>query len=277
MPKSKKTPESELDSAFVNLTPVPDFPETQAEKGVASEVKDIPIKERPPMWSPAWSDYVLGHFQDSEFFDGRPNVAGLRRVTEELLGPITRSEGKVRLVTASVVKSDGIVISRNYWVGTHTVEIRFEDDEEKAYDTRVFTEVANKNSSNMESEFLSQWGPESASTAAESRALRKALKLQGVISAEETTPEGLKDPEGGGEEDPEKITKTLINTLRILADRNKIDLMKYINYDFLNKVVGDRFKTIEEVDYVDAKKMFIFLSECQRDNMKIPELVKKEK
>ena len=48
--------------------------------------------DKPNMSSPEWSDYVLGHFEEDELWEGHPTASGLRRVTELLMGPITQND-----------------------------------------------------------------------------------------------------------------------------------------------------------------------------------------
>ena len=45
----------------------------------------------PAYGSEKWHDYVMSKFHKTELFDGNPVCAGLRRVTEELLGTIVVS------------------------------------------------------------------------------------------------------------------------------------------------------------------------------------------
>ena len=47
--------------------------------------------EAPDYLSPEWDAYVMSQFEPNELIDGYPNVAGLRRVAELLLGPILES------------------------------------------------------------------------------------------------------------------------------------------------------------------------------------------
>ena len=46
----------------------------------------------PDYLSPEWSDFVLSQFNKDELSDGAPNVHGLRRVAQLLLGPIVSAK-----------------------------------------------------------------------------------------------------------------------------------------------------------------------------------------
>jgi hypothetical protein len=46
----------------------------------------------PNMLSPEWNDYVLQFFTEKELIDGNPLTAGLRRVSEILIGEIISSK-----------------------------------------------------------------------------------------------------------------------------------------------------------------------------------------
>ena len=83
---------------------------------------------KPDYCSPEWNDYVMSHFQDNELIDGNPLTAGLRRVSELLIGVIVDSKP----TQIFPVQGDG--------VGRATVayEVTFKTDEgNKTYDRVV--------------------------------------------------------------------------------------------------------------------------------------------
>ena len=64
------------------------------------EVDDVVLQEEydatmdpeaPPYNSREWSDYVMTKFDKSELIDGNPICAGLRRVSETMLGTVVES------------------------------------------------------------------------------------------------------------------------------------------------------------------------------------------
>ena len=66
--------------------------ELQTPSNTETKVKDIIMDESAPsVTSPEWNEYVLGLFDPSELFDGRPTCAGLRRVSELVLGQVISS------------------------------------------------------------------------------------------------------------------------------------------------------------------------------------------
>ena len=67
--------------------------ELQTPMNTDTTVKDVIMEEgAPSITSPEWNDYILELFADNELFDGRPTCAGLRRVSELVLGQIVSSK-----------------------------------------------------------------------------------------------------------------------------------------------------------------------------------------
>ncbi len=65
--------------------------ELETPSNTDTKVKDVIMDDAPDITSPKWNDYVLELFADNELFDGRPTCAGLRRVSELVLGQIVSS------------------------------------------------------------------------------------------------------------------------------------------------------------------------------------------
>lgn len=116
--------------------------------------------------SPGWSDYVMSHFHESELFDGRPTVAGLRRVAALLVGKIILSVP----VREHIFAGNGR--SAVAW------SVQFEDGS-------TFGDVADCSSENTDDMYV-PFALATAATRAEGRALRKALNLR-TVAAEEVT------------------------------------------------------------------------------------------
>ncbi len=72
-----------MDELFEGLETVQD---------VDTRVKNV-VQEAgsPSPTSPDWNEYVLGLFEPTEMYDGRPLCHGLRRVAELLMGRIVSS------------------------------------------------------------------------------------------------------------------------------------------------------------------------------------------
>mgnify|MGYP007029088749 FL=1 len=118
---------------------------------------------------PEWNDYVLGHFEDNELFEGMPLCSGLRRVAELLMGRIVFS-GPVQVFPPS----GGNEIGRS----TVIWKVEFADGS-------AFCDVADSWEGNTDDTFC-VYNTATAATRAEGRALRKALRLR-VVAAEEVT------------------------------------------------------------------------------------------
>lgn len=141
----------------------------QTATNVDTRVKDKIIMEGPTPTSPEWNDYVLGLFDVSELYEGRPLCAGLRRVAELLLGRIISSRP-----TQVFPPSSGDQIGR----ATVVWEVVFEDGS-------LFSDVADCWEGNTDDAFC-VFNTATAATRAEGRALRKALRLK-TVAAEEMT------------------------------------------------------------------------------------------
>ena len=134
-----------------------------------TKTKDVIQSDIPSMLSAEWHDYAMGLFHESEMIDGHPLVAGLRRVAEVVLGPIVFS-GPTQVFP----------VQREDHHGRATVVFTVEFANGMRY-----AEVADSWEGNTDDMFCA-FAVAIASTRAEARALRKALKIKGV-AAEELT------------------------------------------------------------------------------------------
>lgn len=141
----------------------------QTPENVNTKVKNRIVMDGPSPTSPDWNDYVLGLFDSSELYEGRPLCAGLRRIAELLLGRIVSSRP-----TQVFPPSGGDQIGR----ATVVWEIVFEDGS-------LFSDVADCWEGNTDDAFC-VFNTATAATRAEGRALRKALRLK-TVAAEEMT------------------------------------------------------------------------------------------
>lgn len=141
----------------------------QTPENVDTRVKDKIVMEGPTPTSPEWNDYVLGLFDESELYEGRPLCAGLRRVAELLLGRIVSSRPKQVFPPMS---GDQIGRATVIW------EVVFADGS-------LFSDVADCWEGNTDDAFC-VFNTATAATRAEGRALRKALRLK-TVAAEEMT------------------------------------------------------------------------------------------
>lgn len=143
--------------------------ELKTQSNTDTSVKNVVLEDAPSMLSPEWHDYAMTLFEENELVNGHPLVAGLRRVCELVLGPMT--------------------FSGPTWVKPT------ERDDHHGRATVIFTvefangircaEVADSWEGNTDDTFCA-FAVAIASTRAEARALRKVLKIRGV-AAEELT------------------------------------------------------------------------------------------
>jgi hypothetical protein len=144
----------------------------QTPSNTDTKVKNIvsqDLPDAPSMLSHEWHDYAMTLFHESEMVGGHPLVAGLRRVSELVLGPIVFS-GPTTVFP----------VQRDDHHGRATVVFTVEFSNGMSY-----AEVADSWEGNTDDTFCA-YAVAIASTRAEARALRKALKIKGV-AAEELT------------------------------------------------------------------------------------------
>ena len=235
--------------------------ELQTSENTDTSVEDIIVDEdAPSMLSPEWSKYVLSLFDGSELIDGNPLVAGLRRVAEIVLGPVIFS-GPTQVFPAQ----------RDDHHGRATVVFTVEFENGMRY-----SEVADVWEGNTDDMFCA-YAVATASTRAEGRALRKALKIRGV-AAEEIT---------------RKNTAEIVRTASQTAsnestdgDFNESARMSEAQHNFidvkcrqLNVSGKDLFKQIFQADAGRkvskkvASDIIDQLNEYQRDKTSIPESI----
>jgi hypothetical protein len=80
--------------------------ELQTPDNTVAGVSDVIDDNVPSIVSPEWNDHVMSLFESNELIEGRPIVAGLRRVAEMMIGDIT-SSGPVQVFPPSDDKSIG--------------------------------------------------------------------------------------------------------------------------------------------------------------------------
>jgi hypothetical protein len=118
----------------------------------------------PAMSSPEWSDWVLSQLTKDEMYDGKPTCDGLRRVAIMVFGPMDILPPKVHAI--------------NEQYAALTVTLR--------WPKREVSGSAEVHVNNTDAPF-SQYPLGSGETRAQSRALRFALNLRKVVTAEEVS------------------------------------------------------------------------------------------
>lgn len=204
-----------------------------------------------------WSDYVLDHFEDSELVDGKPLVHGLRRVAELLIGKIMES-GPTQVFPATDVDHHGRA--------TVVYRVIFDNG-------MVFSDVADVWEGNTDDMFC-VFPVAMASTRAETRALRKALKLRGSSAEEMTSKDTAKivreiskkaspATNKGEYSDASSITDAQFNFINSKCKQMDIDGEVYFKKEFNEDVSRKITKKL-------ASSMIDRLNEYQQD-VEIPE------
>lgn len=220
-----------------------------------TSVKNVVVSDAPSMLSPEWHDYAMGLFVESELVDGHPLVAGLRRVAELVLGPIMYS-GPTQVFP----------VQRDDHHGRATVVFTVEFENGMRY-----AEVADSWEGNTDDTFCA-YAVAIASTRAEARALRKALKIKGV-AAEELT-----------KKDTAKIVRDISSTKNASeGEYNDQDRMSDAQYNFIDvkckqlNIDGEKLFAHFSVDSGKkvskkvASEIIDSLNDYQRDKSSIPQ------
>ena len=243
--------------------------ETQEETATTEETVTIEEKigeseNRPSMFSDEWNEFVMAHFHRNELMDGNPICAGLRRVAEYLLGDIVES-GPEQVFPAT----DGSSPDRA------TVVFKVVFDWMNTGQQRVFKEVADVWHGNTDDLFCAH-PVATASTRAEGRALRKALKLR-CLAAEELAKKDIvsivresvkKTPTSGEYEAGKTISSQQIQFIDNKCSTLDIDALAFINMG------NSSFANVGEVTKDSAKKMIKVLNNYQNDSGEIPDNIK---
>ena len=239
-----------------------DIEDTEVEVGTKNEVREV----TPLYGSKEWHDWIMAKFEPGELFDGNPTCAGLRRVVEEVLGSIVVSRPS-QVFPATCI--DG--------PGRATVVFEVVIDWQDTGKLRTYSEVADVWHGNTDDLFCAH-PVATASTRAEGRALRKALKIR-CLAAEELArkkdiesivKESVAAKRNTREVDGEwqgdlSITAAQANFIDTKCKQLDIDVMEFVNSG--NEV----YSNIDEVTKETASKMLGVLKSYQNKKKTIPE------
>lgn len=221
-----------------------------------TSVKNVLLTDAPSMLSKEWHDYAMTLFHESEMVDGHPLVAGLRRVSEVVLGPIVFS-GPTQVFP----------VQREDHHGRATVVFTVEFANGMRY-----AEVADSWEGNTDDTFCA-FAVAIASTRAEARALRKALKIRGVAAEELTKKDtakivreisSTKSTTDGDFDNDSRMSDAQLNFIDIKCKQLNINGTKLLNDEFsvnLNKKITKKVAS----DIIDK------LNDYQRDKTTVPE------
>lgn len=213
----------------------------------------------PEITDPSWHEYVMGNFQEDELIDGKPVVAGLRRVVQLLVGKIVSSFPQ----TVIPPKQDDSI-------GRATVSWLLTLD-----NGQTFGDVASSWDGNTDQMFAI-YVVETAATRAEARALRKALGLK-IVSADEIA-ENIKPAEvvkrlsktlaTEGEYDEQgRMTDAQANFINVKAKKLNINVAEFFSHEFNASVTKKISKKI-------ASNAIDKLNEYQQNAGDIPDNIK---
>ena len=234
--------------------------ELQTPENTDVSVKDVVSEDIPHITSIEWNDYVMTLFEENELIEKRPISAGLRRVSELVLGRIV-SSGPTQVFPP---KDDtGIGRATVVW------KVEFEDG-------TMFSDVADCWEGNTDDTYCA-YAVATAATRAEGRALRKALRLR-TVAAEETTKKNTAsivrgisqsksmDNTQGEYEDQSRMTDAQANFIDVKCRQLNVDGAKLFKEVF-------NISTGRKVTKQQASNAIEKLNDFQRVSGDIPESI----
>tara|TARA_R110002110_G_scaffold16785_6_gene72241 strand:+ start:927 stop:1700 length:774 start_codon:yes stop_codon:yes gene_type:complete len=236
------------------------FETVELETPIDRDTKTIDVVDdgTPSVTDPGWNDYVMSKFIDKELYDGNPLVHGLRRVAELVIGPIVRS-GPTQVFPPQ--RDD------HHGRATVVFTVEFENG-------MIYSEVADCWEGNTDDMFCA-YAIATASTRAEGRALRKALRIRAVAAEEMTKKDtakivrdlsAKKEVSDGGYDDSSRMSDAQHNFIdvkcRQLGVNGALLFTTVFNVDNNRKIT----KKVAS-DIIDT------LNEYQRDKTTIPEAI----
>lgn len=221
-------------------------------------MEDLTVVEEPRYNSIEWPDFVLSKLHSDELDpQGFPLLAGLRRLTEDLLGEITFS-GPIEIdysleggYHASCIYEIRILWKRD-------TEAYVRENDFYSPPLKIFRAAADSFEGNTDSPW-DRYATTIAESRAEARAYRKALGLK-VVSKEEVSDKVTRDMKFGN-----GITPTQLSLIKI-----KIKALG-LREDFSKHVVG---KDLNKCTSEDGAKLIRKINEYQGNIDAIPEEVK---
>jgi hypothetical protein len=224
-----------------------------------------------------WHNYVMGLFDESELYDGMPLVAGLRRVSQLVLGPIVSSRPVQVFAPTDIAHMGRATV-------VYEVQFQKQKPEEKVKkgeavatlsswgdNVLTFADVADCFEGNAD-DLVALHPAATASTRAEARALRKALGLT-CVSAEELTRNKdivkeyktkVGEPTDGSMKTNDGLSVNQKKCIGVICDKIKVDPVKMANH-----LVG---KEVEALTKGEASKVIDSLSKMQNGELEIPKL-----
>lgn len=221
-----------------------------------TSIKNVIDDNCPSMLSKEWHDYAMTLFDVSELVDGHPLVAGLRRVSELVLG---------RIVFSGPTQVFPVQRDDHHGRATVVFTIKFENGS-------TYSEVADSWEGNTDDMFCA-YAVAIASTRAEARALRKALKIKGIAAEELTKKDTAKivreisnstATSDGDFDNQSRMSDAQLNFIDIKCKQLNIDGAKLLKDEF-NSTLDKKITKKIASDVIDK------LNDFQRDKTAIPE------
>ena len=212
--------------------------------------------DAPDYNSTEWSDYVMTKFDKSELIDGNPICAGLRRVAELMLGTIIESGPEQVFPSTDPSKP-----------GRATVLYKVVFDWMNTGYIKTYKEVADVWHGNTDDLFCAH-PVATASTRAEGRALRKALKIR-ALAAEELAKKdivGIVQATTADWNPEDTISNQQVTFINNKCKQLDIDVRKFVNMG------STRYESINDVTRNTAQKMLRQLNDYQQKGS-IPEQI----
>ena len=212
--------------------------------------------EAPPYNSREWSDYVMAKFDKSELIDGNPICAGLRRVSEMMLGTVVESGPEQVFPSTDPNKP-----------GRATVVYKVVFDWMNTGYFKTFREVADVWHGNTDDLYCAH-PVATASTRAEGRALRKALKIR-ALAAEELAKKdivGIVQATTADWNPEDTISNQQVTFVNNKCKQLDIDVRKFVNMG------SKKYESVSDVTRNTPQKMLRQLNDYQQ-NGNIPEQV----
>jgi len=225
---------------------LPDLDEAQIDI-VEDEVQKTDTIDIISIDDPKWNDFVLSQLTTEEKVKDNPTVDGLRRVAQQLIGPIINMH--THIVQAPTPENEKRA--------TVTVYLKFnvQSPHCKYYGNIEVMGSADSYWGNTDKIYRNH--PTAvAETRAEGRALRRILRLRKVIAAEEQADET--EMETLGMETVGKITQPQISYLEITCrDKLGINVRNFINKEL------PMVKNVINISHAEALGLFKVLSSYQ--------------
>jgi len=212
--------------------------------------------DAPDYNSTEWSDYVMTKFDKSELIDGNPICAGLRRVAELMLGTIIESGPEQVFPSTDPSKP-----------GRATVLYKVVFDWMNTGYIKTYKEVADVWHGNTDDLFCAH-PVATASTRAEGRALRKALKIR-ALAAEELAKKdivGIVQATTADWNPEDTISNQQVTFINNKCKQLDIDVRKFVNMG------STHYESINDVTRNTAQKMLRQLNDYQQKGS-IPEQI----